>query len=165
MKKLLIICALFLSINAVKADEVITVHLNDSAPKTFAITDATKITFDAEGINIFYPDTYCGTDGEVIEYSVRYTDINKITFDEGVGMESIIATNTSVVLAPNPTKNYLVINNGDNLYGSDLYIYSITGTLMSKQTKWNGERIDVSSLNAGVYFISVGSTTAKFIKQ
>lgn len=157
MKKLLIICALFLSINAAKADEVITVHLNDSAPKTFAITDATKITFDAEGINIFS----AVSDSEFIEY----TDINKITFDEGVGLETIMATNTSVVLAPNPTQNYLVVNGAEKMYGYDLYVYSITGNIVSKQAKWNGERVDVSNLNSGIYFISIGSTTAKFIKQ
>lgn len=157
MRKILIICALILSAYAVKADEVITVHLNDSAPKTFAITDATKITFDAEGINVFSSVSA----SEFIEYS----NIDKITFDEGVGIETIMSTNTSVVLAPNPTKNYLEVSGADEFYGSDLYIYSITGSLLSKQAKWNGERVDVSNLNSGIYFISIGATTAKFIKQ
>ena len=95
----------------------------------------------------------------------EYDRVRKITFNESVGIESILADNTSVVVAPNPTKSYLMINGADNLYGSDLYIYSISGAVVSKQAGWSGERVDVSNLNSGIYFVKIGSTTSKFVKQ
>lgn len=157
MKKLLFICALVLSINAVKADEVITIHLNNSTAKDITVANIQKITFDTNGLNIFCNDN--------TNESYNYADVQKLTFGEGVGVESILANNTSIVVAPNPTKSTLVINGGDNLYGSDLRIYSISGALISQQDCWNGETIDVSNLNAGIYFVSIGGTTTKFVKQ
>lgn len=153
--KLLVICALFLSINAVKADEVITIHFNNASTENINILDIKKITFDESGLTVF---------SETNNY-FDYTSISKITFNEGVGIESILADNTSIVVAPNPTKNYLMINGADNLYGSDLYIYSISGAVVSKQAGWYGERVDVSNLNSGIYFVRIGSTTSKFVKQ
>lgn len=157
MKKLLILCALFLSFSAVKAEEVITIHLNNSPAKDITLANIQKITFDANGLNVF-----CYDNNNV---SFNYSDINKLTFGEGVGVESIMATNTSIVVAPNPTKNYLMIEGADDLYGSDLNIYSISGSIVSKYNNWNGERVDVSQLNAGIYFVNVGATTVKFVKQ
>lgn len=157
MKKLLIICALFLSFSAVKAEEVITIHLNNSPAKDITLANIQKITFDANGLNVICYDQN--------NTSYNFADIAKITFGEGVGIESIMATNTSIVVAPNPTKNYLMIEGADDLYGSDLNIYSISGSIVSKYNNWNGERVDVSQLNAGIYFVNVGATTVKFVKQ
>ena len=103
MKKLLILCALFLSFSAVKADEVITIHLNNSPAKDITLANIQKITFDANGLNVICYDQN--------NTSYNFADIAKITFGEGVGVESIMATNTSIVIAPNPTKNYLMIDN------------------------------------------------------
>lgn len=157
MKKLLILCALFLSFSAVKADEVITIHLNDSPAKEITLANIQKITFDANGLNVFCYDNNNET--------FNYSDINKLTFGEGVGVESFMAAETSIVVAPNPTKSTLAINGGEDLYGSDLRIYSISGSLISEHNNWNGERIDVSQLNAGIYFVNIGSTITKFVKQ
>lgn len=157
MKKLLIICALFLSFSAVKAEEVITIHLNNSPAKDITLANIQKITFDANGLNVFCYDNNNET--------FNYSDINKLTFGEGVGVETFMAAKTSIVVAPNPTKSTLAINGADDLYGSDLRIYSISGSLISEHNNWNGERIDVSQLNAGIYFVNIGSTTTKFVKQ
>ena len=144
-----------MSINAGKADEVITIHLNDASAEKIGILDIQKITFDESGMTVF---------SNTNSY-FEYDRVRKITFNESVGIESILADNTSVVVAPNPTKSYLMINGADNLYGSDLYIYSISGAVVSKQAGWSGERVDVSNLNSGIYFVKIGSTTSKFVKQ
>ena len=65
---------------------------------------------------------------------------------------------------PNPTKNYLYIN---NLNISNISIYGILGKELIKVSSKN--RIDVSSLSKGVYFIKVSdginTSTKKFIKN
>lgn len=157
MKKLLILCALFLSFSAVKAEEVITIHLNNSPAKDITLANIQKITFDANGLNVFCYDNN--------NESFNYSDINKLTFGEGVGVESLLADNASIMVSPNPTKSTLVISGGENLYGSDLRIYSISGSIISQHNNWNGETVDVSNLNAGIYFVNIGSTTTKFVKQ
>lgn len=160
-KLLLTICALFLSISAVKADEVITIHLSNDNNREIDIKDIRKITFDEDSFYVhLYIDDFYGTDNYF-----AYEYVNKITFGSGVGVETIMATNANAVVAPNPTQNYLDVKGAEELYGSDLRIYSLTGSLVTKQSNWNGERIDVSSLNAGIYFVNIGATTVKFVKQ
>ncbi|MFT5823864.1 MAG: hypothetical protein ACI8ZM_005129 [Crocinitomix sp.] len=65
---------------------------------------------------------------------------------------------------PNPTAEYININTAENIIS--VSIYTTAGQLLiSDQTK----RIDVSALNAGLYYIQIetemGSETSQFVKQ
>ena len=94
-----------------------------------------------------------------------FSDIVKVTFNEESGL-SIETPNAQVTsIYPNPVKDNLTIKNVDNMQESDIYIYSVTGLLVAKYSQWNGESIDVSHLNPGIYFVNTNSTTLKFVKQ
>ena len=93
-----------------------------------------------------------------------FSDIIKITFNEqGTSIETVNASSASIF--PNPVKDNLIIQNAEKIYGSDIYIYSMTGVLVEKYSQWNGESINVSDLAPGVYFVNSNSTTLKFVKQ
>lgn len=140
-----------------EGDKVISVYTNNSQTSTkIAISEVSKIVFDTESLNIV---TNAG------DNHFNYADVAKITFNEALGLDAITATNNNVTISPNPTRDNLTISCSEDMFGSDLYIYTLTGALVTKQTNWNGESINVSDLNAGVYLININSTTLKFIKQ
>lgn len=161
LKSYLITIALFFLAFGARAegDEVISVYTNSSqTPTKIAIADVSRILFETDSFNIKNKK-----DGAVSYFD--YSDVIKITFNETLGLEDITATDPNVTIFPNPVKENLKINGAEDMFGSDLYIYSITGTLVTKQAKWNGENINVSNLNPGIYFININSTTIKFVKQ
>jgi hypothetical protein len=144
-----------------EGDELITIHLNSSEkPAQIAITDVSSIVFETSQLSI-----------KDKQYAViqnfDYSDIIKITFNEELNTESVEEKNSNATLTlfPNPVKDNISISCDETMYGSDLCIYTLTGTLVTKQTNWNGENINVSNLNPGIYFININSTTLKFIKQ
>lgn len=155
---LITIALLFVAFGAkAEGDEVITIHTNNSETTKIAIADISKIVFETSELNII--------NNSGISNYFNYSDVRKLTFDEGLSVESITATDSDVTIFPNPVKENLTINGAENMFGADLYIYSITGTLVTKHANWNGENINVSSLNPGIYFINFNSTTIKFVKQ
>lgn len=144
--------------SVVNADEVITIHLKgtESSTKKISISDISKITFETGGFKVVTGN----------ENYFEYNDVKKITFDEsGENIETIFSKNSSLVASPNPTKDKLVIKGGDDLYGCSLYIYNLTGNLVSRHDNWNGETINISDLSSGIYFLNINSNTIKFIKQ
>lgn len=144
-----------------EGDGVLSVHLNSSeTPAQIAIADVSSVVFETSQLNIKNKK-----DGTSLYFD--YSDVIKITFNEELNTESVKATdyNAEAAIFPNPAKDNLSISVAEEMYGSDLCIYSLTGTLVTKQTNWNGESINISSLNPGIYFININSTTLKFVKQ
>ncbi len=68
--------------------------------------------------------------------------------------------NVSFQISPNPVSDFLCINS--NIELGKIKIYSALG-LKVLDTEWK-ERIDVSGLVPGVYFVRVGDKVSKFIK-
>lgn len=150
---------LFVTLGArAEGDEVVIYENNSETPTRIAIADVSRIVFETNQLNIKN-----NKNGDVKYFA--YSDVRKITFNEILDIESITAAESEAAIFPNPTRDYLTIKGADKMHGSDLCIYSISGTLISKQTNWNGEKINVSHLNPGFYFININSTTLKFIKQ
>ncbi|MDI1315890.1 T9SS type A sorting domain-containing protein [Flavobacterium sp.] len=94
--------------------------------------------------------------GLIILYSTTTLDINENS------------SKASVVVYPNPTTNYLSIENKNNLELS----YEITdtnGKILQNDILNRNSHIDVSQLQAGFYFITIRNefekTTYKFIKN
>jgi hypothetical protein len=77
------------------------------------------------------------------------------------------AINKTFTVFPNPTKSNLFFDNSVLKY-TTLNIYSISGKLLKTEhfeTFSSNEKIDVSSLASGIYFIKSGSSFAKIIKN
>lgn len=155
----LIIGLLLLASSYAKADELISIYLNntDLSPVRIDISNISTIKFKTTKIVINKKDNSTS--------DFYFSDITKITFNEE-GTSIIESADTSKAnIYPNPVKENLTINNANAIYGEDICIYSITGVLVAKHSQWNGETIDVSNLTPGVYFINTNSTTLKFVKQ
>jgi hypothetical protein len=78
-----------------------------------------------------------------------------------------IDSKPSLDIYPNPTKNTLNINTSANVWVNQLNIFDLNGkTVLSSA---NQTTIDVSKLNAGLYFIKIktdqGEFSRKFIKE
>ncbi len=71
-------------------------------------------------------------------------------------------------LYPNPTSSILNITNSDNLDIKNISVIDVNGRTVKNQVG-SLTQINVSDLNAGVYFVTIeaaeGKTTKKFIKQ
>jgi hypothetical protein len=75
-----------------------------------------------------------------------------------------------IVIAPNPVKDYLVINSdrGNNSDRSDKFlieIYDVSGKLHILQLLPISQKINVVDLNPGIYFIKIGNVIKKFVKE
>ena len=74
----------------------------------------------------------------------------------------------NLILYPNPTRDFLNLNFNNLLYNGNYTITDLGGKIILN-AQLNNNRIDVSNLNNGVYFLSVTSEgitqTQKFVKQ
>jgi hypothetical protein len=67
------------------------------------------------------------------------------------------------VMYPNPAKDFVTI---ESAMDAVVKIYSVNGQMLSQQNISEGiSTIDLSNLNAGMYFISVNETMVKVVKQ
>ena len=68
---------------------------------------------------------------------------------------------------PNPTSNVLNISNRNNIEINTISISDLNGRVIRNAN--SGTSINVSDLNAGVYFVTIetaeGKSTKKFIKE
>lgn len=154
-----IVALLLLTSSYTKADELISIYLNNSdlSPVRIDISTISTIKFKSTKMVVNSNDNTSS--------DFYFSDIVKVTFNEESGL-SIETPNAQVTsIYPNPVKDNLTIKNVDNMQESDIYIYSVTGLLVAKYSQWNGESIDVSHLNPGIYFVNTNSTTLKFVKQ
>ena len=75
--------------------------------------------------------------------------------------ENNTVSNTTMSLYPNPAVEQLNVTLSQN---ADIVIYNIMGqNVMNVEGHAGANSINISNLNAGVYFISAGSATQKFI--
>ena len=158
LKFCLIVGLLLLTSSYTKADELISIYLNNSdlSPVRIDVSTISTIKFKTTKLVV--------TNHDNISNDFYFSDVIKIAFnEEGTSITTPDASTASI--SPNPVKDNLMIQDAEKMYGSDICIYSVTGTLVSKHSQWNGETIDVSHLCPGVYFVNTNSTILKFVKQ
>ena len=87
------------------------------------------------------------TESVEVKITVSITENNEIAF----------------VMYPNPTENYITI---ESAKVADVKIYSVNGQMLLQQSISEGKNtIDLSELNAGMYFVSVNNTMVKIVKK
>ena len=158
LKFCLIVGLLLLTSSYAKADELISIYLNNSdlSPVRIEVSAISTIKFKTTKLVV--------TNHDNISNDFYFSDVIKIAFnEEGTSITTPNASTASI--SPNPVKDNLMIQDAEKMYGSDICIYSVTGTLVSKHSQWNGESIDVSHLSPGIYFVNTNSTTLKFVKK
>ena len=158
LKFCLIVGLLLLTSSYTKADELISIYLNNSdlSPVRIDVSTISTIKFKTTKLVV--------TNHDNISNDFYFSDVIKIAFnEEGTSITTPNASTASI--SPNPVKDNLMIQDAEKMYGSDICIYSVTGTLVSRHSQWNGESIDVSHLRPGIYFVNTNSTTLKFVKK
>ena len=158
LKFCLIVGLLLLTSSYSQADELISIYLNnsDNSPVRIDVSTISTIKFKTTKLVV--------TNHDNISNDFYFSDVIKIAFnEEGTSITTPNASTASI--SPNPVKDNLMIQDAEKMYGSDICIYSVTGTLVSKHSQWNGESIDVSHLSPGIYFVNTNSTTLKFVKK
>ena len=87
------------------------------------------------------------TESVEVKITVSITENNEVAF----------------MMYPNPTENYITIESAKDAV---VKIYSINGQMLSQQNISEGtSTIDLSELNAGMYFVSVNETMVKIVKK
>ncbi len=101
--------------------------------------------------------------GNVDDYKKAYI------WEDFASFNPVLSTKTylldkSILVFPNPTKDFISVSGLSQTVSYN--IFSISGAKVSNGTVSNNEKIDVQSLNNGVYFMELeeGHTT-KFIKK
>ena len=87
-------------------------------------------------------------------------DLNELFPGIGVGVQEV-SHNTHMTVYPNPAVDQLNITLNQN---ADIVIYNIMGqNVMNIEGHVGANSINISELNAGIYFINAGNDTQKFI--
>ena len=67
------------------------------------------------------------------------------------------------MMYPNPAENNITI---ESVKDAEVKIYSVNGQMLSQRNISEGvNTIDISNLNAGMYFVSVNGTMVKIVKK
>ena len=103
-----------------------------------------------------------GNDGEPDDnyYQGLTYDLTEL-FGASVGVEENVNNNVHMSIYPNPAVDQLNVTLSKS---ANIVVYNIMGQVIRTQEgRIGGNTIDLNGLNAGVYFISAGSDTQKFI--
>ena len=112
--------------------------------------------YRVENIRCFWQD------GELV-YQNGDQDCDEIYEQHHLGVDEIDAEN-GFVIYPNPSHDVLYVLS-DNIY-SEYRITNLMGqTLIVGEIISENQQINVSSLPVGMYFITIGSRTTKFLKN
>ena len=176
-------------IDATKFDVASLSPLNASHDYVTRIT-GNKVEFIFEGINLPFEDA---TNDGYIVFKIKtlptlalgdsfsnsasiYFDYNfPIVTDPAVTTFAILSSedfvfNNYLTVYPNPTKDILNITSKQSIELKSMEVYNILGQLVLSIPNANGvDKVDVSNLNAGTYFLKVtsdkGTSNVKFIKN
>lgn len=99
-------------------------------------------------------DVYFGTfDMGLVKYSIDFSDL---------GTETTILS-TDLILSPNPTSNFININNGNHTI-LNVVIYTVSGQKVF-QVSGNQGQIDISTLTPGLFLVKIETDKGTFFKR
>lgn len=114
----------------------------------------------ASSNSVTVPITTNGNYTVEVFYANGCSEISAPYIVAGVGIETYELNNFSVY--PNPTNGILTIK-GVDLKSKTVDVYSLVGQLVLNATIGDEGKVDISSLNEGVYFIIVNNITKRII--
>ena len=112
------------------------------------------------------PDSFLiGSGGDLVAEDNYYQGM---TFDlldlfgyDGVEEQQQVVNNTTMSIYPNPATEQLNVALNQN---TEIVIYNIMGQkVMSQEGRVGANSINISELNAGIYFVNAGTQSQKFI--
>lgn len=129
---------------------------------TFQNASTQEIEVSAAG-KIYFADDYMYIDdGASLPYSFAVSDIRKMQFAEGVGVQDIVTETFKVY--PNPVHNELYISSND-FQPHSYQLYSADGRLLLQGESQEGSPVNVSNLPTGLYILKVNNSSFKVSKS
>ena len=121
-----------------------------------------ELSFDSSSDSLFI---LCLDESMIRIYSAPWSPKNTKVDDKNEEKDFLI-------ISPNPAEEYIEISVGSRhaLTNTDIRIYNVFGEMVSTSvcsadtSASGGQRIDVSGLPSGVYFVRVGDKVGKFVK-
>ncbi|MBK6833144.1 MAG: T9SS type A sorting domain-containing protein [Bacteroidetes bacterium] len=179
IKNLLFGLLFFFSVNAF-SQQTYTVTYNSTSNVTCDIGDTLKFYGTIPGFygvsigsSVVIAPHACNTSPYYIGYYVVVSGDNTfgingtwngtITVNPGVGLSYTKQQSNKISLFPNPFTSLLKVS---SISKAELSVFNITGKSILKQHINEGAtELDLSSFAAGVYFIRVGASTYRVIKE
>lgn len=116
-------------------------------------------TYTEYGFNVSAPGVYCDT----MQTAEGCDSIICLFLMQSVGIDEVEDAQI-LSIYPNPTRTALFLSVPEGNGGNMVNIIDNTGRTVIRQTLISGEnRIDVSVLSAGIYYVKVGKMTSKLI--
>ena len=156
----MIATALMLSIMPYsRADKYIQMEMSDAgvAPVEMDVADISKIRFGTTSFNFELRDNSASD-------VYNYMQVKRIAIKDGRAAIENVNEAQSLVVMPNPVRDNLCLQGGNDMYGADVNIYSATGMHVMCVANWCGETLNVSHFAPGIYIINIQSVTLKFVK-
>lgn len=147
--------AAFISAAPAFAEAGIDVTAHDGTATSLPLSTGTKIVF-GDGMTV--------SDGSSSN-SFAWSKVSKITFSSSTSAVTGVDSGTSrLALRQNPVVDCIEVVGADQLPAS-FAVYSLTGACRIEMGDWNGQRVDATSLPAGIYLLTINNQTIKFIKK
>ena len=135
----------------------LSVHINNDTIDYIILTDGTK-----KG-NIYVKDEYLEIiDIDSVLHTYKRFKVNKLAINSVV--TSIEDSNSiSIVVSPNPATDELYLT-GIEDEKIHITIYSLPGELLIQKEIFSTDKVDISMLSAGSYFIKIKEHILRFTK-
>lgn len=127
-------------------------------------TLSVPVTFPGDGVYAMQLTSKRQSDTYGTFVSALDAATSPVCYKIGVGVASVAAVKApKISVTPNPATESVSITGLDGTVAAE--VVSATGSVMVSTVVGPGERIDVSGLPAGVYFVKAGKAVVKFVKH
>jgi len=131
----------------------VTPHSGDK--DTYVIADVSRIDFGDEGITVI-------TDADGGQ-TYTFQAIRTITFNDNTAVTTV-KQDPSMTLYHPQGSDFVYVKGWNGTKSLPVRIYAVNGAMVINLANWNGEPIDISALDAGIYIITLDNQSTKFIK-
>lgn len=139
------------------AAQTVTIENQNGTQSNLTLTEVNSIVFSSG--NIRFNTNSC----ESMYFAQAITEVVNL---DGTISTPEISVNDQLSVFPNPVESTFVLNVTDKQMNQPAAIYSASGEVVKKWTLTRrSSTVDVQDLPSGIYFIQIGSTNAKLIKQ
>ena len=138
-----------------EAQTSLTLRFNDGTSQNYVIPATGGIYFDGDTVMHLQTNSGMATH--------RVDDVRSVVFAHSNSITDAMLESHTVVLYPNPSKDYITIDGGDDGM-RQVTVFSATGVAVIQGTFSKGEKIDVSTLKRGFYIVKVNGNALKMYK-
>lgn len=146
--------AAMLGVASLQAATVVSVYMKNGTKSDLQLQDNGKMTVAGDELGIQVEPT-----AKITVFPMA--DIRKVTFSSATTGVAQNAAEKDIVVFPNPVQDRMFLSNVEK--GAQLSIYNLQGVLVAEMT-YSEEGVDVSSLPAGSYLLSVNGVSVKVNK-